>query len=354
VFDFEQMQQIAGRLYALKIEQYYGKEGMSALAQLLEDLNVVHRSLAYEVVQVLTIYVPIRDDIADLEELVGAQDSVCVPAGHLPQYLSHEGTVVREADGKYRVWPCSYDLEELANHAVVYHFNGADHFMVGASMEPVDNPTNFPSIFGIPTFIDLNRALDHYSSAKARYTRCPILRDCWFRERQIILSNTPERYMRKSLAEYLDSTLRDHENVEVREEQIVDDSHPVDIKVTWSFPPRLALLEVKWLGDSVNGEGTSISTRYRDQRARDGAQQICDYLDANRRNAPTHTTMGYLVVFDARRRGVSGIESDQTLSSDDAVHYRFKEIEYNPRLHETRPDFAEPVRFWLEPVVHGV
>jgi hypothetical protein len=157
--------------------------------------------------------------------------------------------------------------------------------------------------------------------------------------------------MRESLAQHLRSSLRDHGIFEVREEQNVDESHPVDIKVTWSFTNNLALIEIKWLGQSVNAMGDGMGTRYGESRAREGAKQLADYLDGNLQRAPLHQTRGYLIVFDARREGLSFPPS---ITLAEARAYWDRDIEYDPRYDVTRMvrnDFAPPLRFYLEPAV---
>ena len=201
----------------------------------------------------------------------------------------------------------------------------------------------------MPTFFDLDRALRHYANGLARYSTCHILRAIWVDDKRLVLVNKPEQIMRRSLAQFLRCTLRDHELVEIREEQNVDETHPVNIKVTWSFSNRIAIIEIKWMGDSVHIGGLRLSTNYRDQRARDGAFQLAEYLENNRQHAPMHVTRGYLVVYDARRRGLHKRPVKQYLSRGNAIYYVDREIQFDPRYELIRDDFAPPVRIYLEP-----
>ncbi len=346
LFDLDVMRGIARREFTTRVENHYGEAGMNALKRVLEGLHEGHIWLAYETLSSLTLFVPLDEGV---EPDLG-HAGVRIPANQLSQFITSVGTLRANSDGTYQVWTDAVDPIMLGSTSVVYNFTDADYFVIDGQLERVENPTPFPSMFGLPTFVDLQAALDHYSAHLARYTTCKVLADCWYGPRRILLANKPEQTMRRSLAQYLKSTLRDHEAIEVREEQIVDESHPVDIKVTWSMPHRLALIEIKWLGNCVNAAGDTISTTsYRDARAREGAQQLVEYLDENRPHAPTHVTVGYLVVFDARRDGIRDIGSEESVDGAEAVAYRATPISFDPEWHLVRTDFAEPCRIFLEP-----
>lgn len=345
MFQLDKMREIAAASFTDQVAMHYGDPGSASLTRLLEALHEIHRWLAYEVLTDLVVFVPIAEALAHDP----GPGHVDIPANQLAQYILTEGAVMPLPDGAYRVWATAMDPVPLAAECVVYRFAGEDFFIIDGEAKPVPNPTGWPSIFGLPTFVDLDLALEHYSGSLSKYSTCKILLDCWYSEHRVLLANKPERFMRRSLAQHLKSTLRDHEAIEVREEQIVDESHPVDIKVSWSLPHRIALIEVKWLGDSVNEQETGISATYRDARAKEGAKQLVDYLDANKPHAPTHVTLGYLVVFDGRRRGATSMDADANRSVADATHYRAKEITYDPEWHLTRHDFVKPSRFFLEP-----
>jgi hypothetical protein len=154
----------------------------------------------------------------------------------------------------------------------------------------------------------------------------------------------PERKMRQSLTQYLKIRLRG--NIEVRPEQVVDESHPVDIKVTWFLSNRLALIEIKWLGKSRNAR--SLTTSYSIGRARKGARQLADYIDGNASQAPIHVSRGYLVVIDGRRYGLN--INVASVNHKRGMYYANSEISYNPKFHKLRPDFEEPIRMFAEPI----
>jgi hypothetical protein len=150
--------------------------------------------------------------------------------------------------------------------------------------------------------------------------------------------------MRNSLTQFLKHTLRG--NVEVRPEQIVNATRPVDIKVTWFMSNRLALIEIKWIGASKGKKG-KLTKRF-DGRAREGASQLADYLDANGVQAPAHESRGYLVVLDGRRGTLKS--STTHINTANGFKYEGKEISYSPEFHNKRSDFEVPFRMFIEPI----
>ena len=237
------------------------------------------------------------------------------------------------------------ELVDLSEEAVVYEYGGGgERFFIGGEEKAIYNPSSgtHASVFAIPTFRNLDAALEDYRVRFVSTSQCRTFAGVWSSGSRLILRNKPEEAVRQSLTDHLKTVLR---TAEVRPEQVVDESHPVDIKVTWLFTTRLALIEIKWVGDALTKEGNLL--RYRDARAKEGAKQLAEYLDANASQAPTHETIGYLVVIDARRRGLD-VETEQ-LTLSDAMWYADQEIEYNPAYHTFRPDFAEPVRMFAKP-----
>jgi hypothetical protein len=338
------MKDVVQSLYTARIAAELGTEGLAAMRLVLEAVNEVHRRSAYETwSEGLTVFAPLDPS----DQLLDLDGSVELTPTQLAQRIGQGVTIQALGNNRVRVWFDQIDPLALAGRAVVYHFNAADFLVLDGALEKVPNGSGLPSSFGLPTFLELEEALRFYGIRLARRSSCYVLQECWFDENRIYLKNKPEATMRRSLAQYLRSTLRAHELVEVREEQNVDESHPVDIKVTWSLTNRLALIEIKWLGDSANAEGTAAPTVYRDARANEGATQLAEYLDENLVRAPEHLTRGYLVVFDARRRGVTPFGCE--VAPEDARYYQNLEIAFDPRQEESRGDFHLPFRFFLEP-----
>ncbi len=86
---------------------------------------------------------------------------------------------------------------------------------------------------------------------------------------------------------------------------------------------------------------------YTDYRAREGAKQLVEYLEANLQQAPTHITRGYLVIIDCRRANLN--DTTTTIDQQNGFHFRDREIRFNPEYHQQRKDFEKPIRMFAEP-----
>jgi len=240
------------------------------------------------------------------------------------------------------------DLHNLSQRAIVYLYsNRQDTFYIKGNAESVSNPCpGYASLFCVPTYSLIQDALEDYKRKSIRTSNCPIFSECWYGGKdgpRLFFKLKPEATMRGSLANFLGNVLRD---ADVGQEQNVDESHPVDIRVTWIGNNRRALIEIKWLGQSVDNNGKK-TTEYSEARARDGARQLALYIDEEHRRLPLHDRRGYLVIVDGRRRGLS--EGCTVLDPEYSLWYRDKEIEFDPALHEIRDDFETPVRMFAEP-----
>jgi len=203
------------------------------------------------------------------------------------------------------------------------------------------------SQFLLNYFKDLRQALLAYRDSMARTSKCHLLREAWADDNRLWFRTKPEYRLRRALHNYLYSYLR-HDDIDLREEQNVDDSHPVDIKILWRMENRTAIIEVKWLGKSIDLATGKITASYADARAREGAKQLAEYLEWHRQQAAKEDTRGYLVVFDCRRKQLKA--STKTVAKEEGFHYQAREITYRPEFHKTRQDFDEPMRMFLEPV----
>lgn len=203
------------------------------------------------------------------------------------------------------------------------------------------------SQFLLNHFTDLKRALRAYRDSMARTSKCHLLREAWADDNRLWFDTEPEYRLRKALHNYLYSFLR-FDDIDLREEQNVDDSHPVDIKILWRMENRTAIIEVKWIGKSIRLETKKITATYGDARARTGAKQLAGYLEKHRQEAAKEDTRGYLVVFDCRRKR---LETSATgIERAEGLYYKDREIRYHPEFHKRRQDFEEPLRMFLEPV----
>jgi hypothetical protein len=251
-------------------------------------------------------------------------------------------------NGRYWLWNDEHpDLVRLSEESVVYEWRGGIELFIakGIRKEVVRIDPTASSIFAKATFGELRLALEEYRAKMVRYSSCPLFSLAWHDKSRLFFASAPEHRIRDSLTLFLKSYLRAH--IEVRPEQNVDESHPVDIKVTWNGCNRLALIEIKWLGKARSDKGT-ITNDYGPARAKEGAKQLADYLAMNLQQAPLYLTRGYLVVVDARRYGMN--DATVSLGRAHAVYYRDKEIAYDPQFELIRSDFERPIRMFAEPV----
>jgi hypothetical protein len=239
-------------------------------------------------------------------------------------------------------------VQEIAVQSVVYRYHaGRDEFLAKTESKVVFRyDASARSQFSVPTLANLRDALQHYARENIRESTCYIFQSVWQDPNRLFLRARPEAVMRNSLVQFLRNRMcSDHD---VWPEQIVDESHPVDIRVKPKFSNnRLMLIEIKWLGDSVAGDG-HITARHREPRAQEGAQQLAQYLDDQRRFAPSHVVQGYYVVIDARRNNLR--EAATTISRTDGMHFENIELALNPAPHQTRRDFDPPYRMFARPV----
>jgi hypothetical protein len=336
---------IAGDFFVLQVSKELGDKGAEALRAAMETAKRLYEYVdPASVSSGIIIIAPLAEsvlpapmasrNVISFENLGGRDiDSLVV------QVLSSLGWAISEDKLP--------DPIPLSRSAVVYQFlAGREAFYANEKEFRVPSREyGEQSWFAVTAFDDLQSALDHYDSKMARRSSCPILCKIWHDAGRRYLRRRPELRMRRSLTHFLKCHLRG--SVEVRPEQVMDESRPVDVKVTWFNCNRLGVIEIKWLGQSKKYNG-ALGTAYSETRAIEGARQLADYLDANRVQAPTHITHGYLVIFDARRRG--NVTTDAAVSRDDLFYYEKADIKFSPKYHEERSDFECPRRIFLEPV----
>jgi hypothetical protein len=253
-------------------------------------------------------------------------------------------------DGSPFVWQgVPAEISDVIQMGLVYRLQqGVETFSIAGVTMPVPKViAGAVSQFLLNYFTDLKDALRAYRDAMARTSKCHLLREAWAEDNRLWFRTTPEYRLRRALHNYLYSYLR-HDDIDLREEQNVDDSHPVDIKIVWRMENRSAIIEVKWIGKSIDLTTRTITANYGDARARKGAKQLAKYLEDHRQQAAKEDTRGYLVVFDCRRKRVK--ETDTTVSKPDGFHFDKREIRFAPEYHKQRADFEEPIRMFLEPL----
>ena len=340
--DKAEVKRLLDEVYAVMIAKQYGEVGAERLQDLAVGLDRILSRIAYEK---LTGGLTVLSALEQGSELLEGEELLRLSPDELPAYIEDVATIQVLSDNELLVAPRATDPLDFAADAVVYHFDGADHFAIDGKLMSVINITPYPSIFGSPTFLLLEESLDAYKLHQALHSQCPVLRGgLWSDERRWFLSNKPEDVLQESLHRYISNTLRGIR--EVRREQIVG-SRPTDIKVTWSLLPRIAYIEIKWMGKSLNPQKTEVTTTFRPSDMNKGARQLAEYLDDHQDEAAAHDTLGYLVVFDARRWRLT-LKADE-LPRENGYYFRAREVTYNPQRDKSRSDFAEPRRFFLEP-----
>ena len=239
------------------------------------------------------------------------------------------------------------DMDAISADTFVYRWSAtdanADQFIVKGEKIPFSSEVtpDEGSFFCKKTYNDLDEAFIDYRDNFALMCRGRVLGESMTTER-LFFKSAPEDSLQEALYEYLGSRLR---QCDVKREHNVDTSHPVDIIIRWRGTNHMALVEVKWLGSSLkDGE---ISTTYTDARARDGASQLVGYIDNNQDSYPKDVTVGYLVVYDLRRRNNNDATRTK-IPRADANHYKDKEISYAPQYWLDRKDFKKPYRFFIK------
>lgn len=353
------MQRITRQLYMTPIRDEHGDAGEDALLQILDLLLRIYDHVDPEGVSGrLFVYRALTEDKPAMPVLESASTTQPLRFGSIEHLAQGYGNNARKRDtvihacrdGDLLLWAVdNLDVERLARHGVLYMYHArTDYFRINSEDREVLNPDRtHASVYAIPTFRNLRDALERYKWEAVRTSRCSIFSSVWEdgeHSKRLFFKNSPEKTLRRSLDNYLKISLR---GAEVRPEQNVDESHPVDIKVTWTLNTMLALIEIKWLGKARDATG-HVTQEFYDSRARAGAKQLADYLDSNASQAPAHESKGYLIVIDARRRGLG--ENSTSVDQSGGMYYAEREIEYDPKFHETRDDFEEPIRMFAAPI----
>ncbi|NPA44191.1 MAG: hypothetical protein GXO49_01520 [Chlorobi bacterium] len=221
-----------------------------------------------------------------------------------------------------------------------------EFFIVNNHQIEISNNFTCPSIFALQ-YHYLHEALQDYKTERIKNVSCEHFKKCWNEEKWIYLKNKPEDCMQKSLSEYLKNRVR---GINVNREYNLGASKPVDLRVFWREANRAALIEMKWLGQSLKENG-EIGTSYSNNRANEGMAQIKKYIDINNADNPITITKGYLVVIDGRRKGISRRKVN-SISRSDGFYYRNKELNINDdkKYWETYPNIEKPIRMFVEPI----
>lgn len=337
---------IAQAQCSVLIEEDYGSVGISKFIFLMDTISQIYKHLNFCSFTRIIIYTTL-DPALSLENIENSNFVFCHSFQNFSQIRGTELTIeLRENLDLLISIDFIPSVDALRTNALVYQRDQAVETILGkAKQKSLPQIPNSESYFSVQTYKGLDEALEAYKVIVARYSdNCSQLATVWLDPNKIFFKPKPEHIMRDSLTYFLKVRLR---NTEVRPEQVVDKSHPVDIKVTWDYTSNLALIEIKWLGKSLEQWGESFKKIYTRSRALKGAEQLANYLDANKIQAPDKITKGFLVVFDGRRWGLNSKTNE--IDTRQGFHYENDEIIYNPDYNKTRADFAKPVRFFMEP-----
>ncbi|HPL67746.1 MAG TPA: hypothetical protein PLG94_14540 [Smithellaceae bacterium] len=329
--------------------EVFGDEGLDAVIKVMETVQTLYRHVDLERISGQVIIFKVANP---------ANIGTMLPVGPAADFASLANEDLGDlcfqiaADGR----PYTYILgtetpEVLAKTSVVYYYRDAyEEFLAGSQRKSVNRyDSSARSQFSVPTFSNVRDALKNYAYENVKESTCYIFNRVWYDDNRLFLIAGPESLMRDSLAQFLRNRLGgDHD---VWPEQNVNEKNPVDIRVQPRFcNNRLMLIEIKWLGNSVNSIG-HVTVKHRDSRAQDGADQLAGYLDEQRRYAPSRVIQGYYVIIDARRKRLSADTATMTaITRADGLHYECQSITFNPAHHLIRTDFDEPYRMFARPV----
>lgn len=112
-----------------------------------------------------------------------------------------------------------------------------------------------------------------------------------------ILKNKPEHFMRDQLRQYL----TDHMQYTFTIEPELGQSKR-ELDIYFDVKGELYFIEIKWLGQSINDQGTGYTEPYGLPRAKAGVIQSLEYIEELVNTSETSLRCGYLAVYDCRDR----------------------------------------------------
>lgn len=142
-----------------------------------------------------------------------------------------------------------------------------------------------------------------------------------------LLNNKPEELFREDLRNYI----RKHMKIVVSREVMLENLDRLDIELTDEAGRDLYLIEIKWVGKSINAYGNGYGVEYgATPRINPNAvRQVVGYIDELLKDHQ-NIKIGYLAVFDARKDDMpdtcTGV-TDELVSENIKQHFeRFKKI----------------------------
>jgi hypothetical protein len=330
--------------YAPMIQEVFGDPGLDAAFRVIEAAKNLYIHVEPERIQGQVVIYQ-RISAMGIHSIPASPVSLAGLANQSIMDLILEVT----ADGTiYMSNLSNTTLNDLAQTAVVYWYKaGTEMFFAGSRSKAVDrHDPSARSQFCIPTLANLREALEHYAVENIRESTCYIFQRVWFEDNRLFLKAKPEADIRRSLTQFLRNRIGgDHD---IFPEQNVNEKKPVDIRVTPKFNNnRMMLIEIKWIGDSVDAEG-HITASHREARVQSGAEQLAGYLDSQKQFAPSHVIHGYYVIIDARRQHLK--EGATTIGRAEGMYFEDKDIVLKPAYDQSRTDFDPPYRMFATPI----
>lgn len=276
----------------------------------------------------------------------------------LHEYLkdvTDEFTCIFDDTGKvYIIWGDASSHNHIFNNIVRYRIDKtsnrlSEQILFNQSVVTIHPYPEHKALLPRFDFDCIINHLEEYKLENAAYSSCMLLENCWNDQHRILFVQKPEHFMRDSIFQFLKNTIG--KIAHIKREQNTNETKPVDLNIQFHGTNRTVLVEVKWLGASINEDQSGIGTKYSESRANEGSKQLCDYIDKEKTSTPRKNILGILVVFDGRRKGANA--GCHPPPHADAHYYKDKEITYNPAYYKLRQDFAVPMRFFMHPKISG-
>lgn len=232
------------------------------------------------------------------------------------------------------------ELKELSKDNCVFFFgkNGIDKFVNGESLNDINI---FYTQADLKKYSE-KRHISELPQVIQEYATKYIPQQCrymsFFAENALlnridsnlikrnILRNSPEKYMRDHLLDYLNEHMQ---HTFVKEPELVQSKRELDI-YTEDSDSSLIFIEIKWLGVSVDKAGTKLGQEYKEDRVRSGVKQVLEYIKELCDTPGASLRCGYLAVYDAR-------DEDLVIDYGDYNTYIDPELIPYIQLFETLP-----------------
>ena len=326
--------------FIIRIDDAYRDNAVEDFKVCVRQIRRLFLHINLEQYQTITVFSGLIPSLKGKGKVIAIENIHSVPTDNLVVNFVNENQTEIIQDS-------NFDLVDLSAHTFIYQWSAreknADQFFVNGEKIPFSEEVTpcEGSFFSVRTYNDLDEALINYRDNVALMCRGRALMESMTLTR-MFFNPAPEELLQEALCEYLENRLR---QCDVKREHNVDTSHPVDIIIKWRGTNHNALIEIKWIGASL--KDGQISIKYAGARANEGAKQLIGYIDDNQDSFPRDVTVGYLVVYDLRRRHNNDPASEK-ISRANANYYKDKEIDYHPQYELTRKDFKRPYRFFIK------